>query len=91
VDEKLEFKIIEFNKGAKKIGLSHTRVNEEPKKKSEASKAKSRHAQSGKAPRKIKSGHEKTTLGDITELAALKTEMEKDDKKKKGKEDTGKK
>jgi small subunit ribosomal protein S1 len=90
VDEKLEFRIIEFNKGAKKIGLSHTRVYEEPKKKGEASKRKSRDAESRRAPRKIKSGPEKTTLGDITELAALKTEMEKDDKKKKGKENSGK-
>ena len=91
VDEKLEFKIIEFNKGAKKIGLSHTRIYAEPKKKGEVSRRRSRDAESKRAARKIKSGPEKTTLGDITELAALKTKMEKSDKKSKEKESTGKK
>jgi len=35
-----------------------------------------------KATRKLKTNLEKTTLGDISELAALKTEMEKSAKKK---------
>jgi small subunit ribosomal protein S1 len=86
VDEKLEFKVIEFNKGAKKIILSHTRIYEEPKKKSDQTKHKSRDTETKRAARKIKSGLEKTTLGDITELAALKTEMEAKEKKGKDKE-----
>jgi small subunit ribosomal protein S1 len=91
IDEKLNFKVIEFNKGAKKIVLSHTRVFEEGKKKGEASKRKGEGAESKKGSRKIKANLEKTTLGDITDLAALKTEMEKNEKKGVSKESsTGK-
>ena len=92
-DEKLEFKVIEFNKSAKRIVLSHTRMFEEKKKQDETSR-KRPAAQTKQAPRKVKSNLEKTTLGDISELAALKTEMEKEEKKTKAtkteKEDTGK-
>jgi small subunit ribosomal protein S1 len=86
VDEKLEFKVIEFNKGAKKIILSHTRVYEEPKKEGDQTKRRARGAETKRAARKIKGGLEKTTLGDITELAALKTEMEEKEKKDKEKD-----
>ena len=34
VDEKLDFKVIEFNKSAKKIILSHSRIHEDEKKSS---------------------------------------------------------
>jgi small subunit ribosomal protein S1 len=90
LDEKLNFKVIEFNKGAKKIVLSHTRVYEEGKKKGDESKRKG-EAESKRGGRKIKTNLEKTTLGDITDLAALKTEMEKNEKKGGSKEkETGK-
>ena len=89
-DEKLEFKVIEFNKGAKKIILSHTRIYEEPKKKSEGSK-RGRESETKRAARKVKGGLEKTTLGDITDLAALKTEMEEKEKKSREKEPQKKK
>jgi len=91
LDEKINFKVIEFNKGAKKIVLSHSRVYEEVKKKGEDTKRKE-GAETKRATRKIKSNLEKTTLGDITDLAALKTEMEKNEKKGGSKEkDTDKK
>ena len=38
-----------------------------------------------KATRKLKTNLEKTTLGDISELAALKTEMEENENKAKSK------
>jgi small subunit ribosomal protein S1 len=92
IDEKINFKVIEFNKGAKKIVLSHTRVFEEVKRKGDESKRKGEGAGSKRATRKIKSSLEKTTLGDITELAALKTKMEKNENKGGDKEkDTDKK
>ncbi|KPK82285.1 MAG: 30S ribosomal protein S1 [Bacteroides sp. SM23_62_1] len=91
VDEKLEFKVIEFNKGAKKIILSHTRIYEEPKKKPDDKKRRARESETKRATRKVKSGLEKTTLGDITDLAALKTEMEEKEKKGKEKESPKKK
>ncbi len=91
VDEKLPFKVIEFSKSAKKIILSHTRVHEDERKLSESEGKKVSAGSKHKATRKVKASLEKTTLGDITELAALKTEMEKrESKKKKEKEEGGK-
>ncbi len=82
-DEKLSFKVIEFSKSAKKIVLSHTRIFEDEKKISAETKEKNKEAAPKKAPKKMKANLEKTTLGDISELAALKDEMEKSEKKKK--------
>ena len=76
VDEKLDFKVIEFNKSAKKIILSHSRIHEDLKKSSTRSTKQSEGAEVRKATRKLKTNLEKTTLGDISELAALKSEME---------------
>ena len=88
IEEKLPFKVIEFSKSAKKVILSHSRVYEDEKRASETAERKSSTDASRKATRKIKAGLEKTTLGDISELAALKTEMEKkESKKKKAKEE----
>ncbi len=86
LDEKLDFKVIEFNKSAKKIILSHSRIHEDEKKSSVRSAKQNEGAEVRKATRKLKTNLEKTTLGDISELAALKSEMEesqKDEKKKK--------
>ena len=81
VDEKLMFKVIEFNKSAKKIIVSHSRVYEDERKTSETPVAKSETESPRKPARKAKANIEKTTLGDITELAALKEEMEEKQKK----------
>ena len=78
IDEKLEFKVIEFNKSTKRILLSHSKLFEESKK--EESKVKdSEMDTTQKAVKKLKANLEKTTLGDISELAALKSEMENKD------------
>jgi len=78
-DEKLMFKVIEFNKDAKRIILSHSRIFEDEQK-AEARKAR-RAQQAGKpAPAEETvpaTTVEKTTLGDISALAALKEQMEK--------------
>jgi len=81
VDEKLEFKVIEFNKTAKRIILSHSKVYEDAKKAEETAAKKAEEPATRKAGKKVKANIEKTTLGDITELAALKTEMEENQKK----------
>ena len=81
VDEKLDFKVIEFNKSSKRIILSHSRVFEDVKKADETATKKSSDDAVKKATKKMKTNMEKTTLGDITELAALKTEMEENEKK----------
>jgi len=76
VDEKLMFKVIEFNKSAKKIIVSHSRVFEDEKRATETVVKKAETETTKKATRKVKSNIEKTTLGDITDLQALKDEME---------------
>ncbi len=82
-EEKLQFKVIEFNKGAKRIILSHSRIFEDEKK-GEDQAAKTEQAKAAastkKNVKKIKDNLEKTTLGDISELAALKDQMEADEK-----------
>jgi len=82
VDEKLEFKVIEFNKITKRIVLSHTRVFEEPKKEESRERAGYQGDSTQKAVKKLKANLEKTTLGDISELAALKSEMESNESEK---------
>ncbi|MGC8825300.1 MAG: 30S ribosomal protein S1 [Bacteroidales bacterium] len=79
VDEKLPFKVIEFNKGAKRIVVSHTKVHEDERK---AAESKKDETSSNKKSKKVKMEIEKTTLGDISELAALKSEMEQNLKNK---------
>jgi small subunit ribosomal protein S1 len=81
VDEKLEFKVIEFNKSSKRIILSHSRIFEDVKKAEDNATKKAVSDETKKASKKLKSSLEKTTLGDITELAALKEEMEEQQKK----------
>lgn len=76
LDEKLEFKVIEFNKGAKRIIVSHSRTFEDAKKSEEKAEKKAKAAATNKAVKKVKTSIEKTTLGDIDALAALKSEME---------------
>jgi small subunit ribosomal protein S1 len=49
---------------------------EDEKKSAEAPAKKTETEKPKKSSRKAKSGAEKTTLGDITQLAALKEEME---------------
>ena len=78
VEEKLEFKVIEFNKDAKRIILSHSRIFEDVAK-AEAQKeaaAKKAAKKAAKAEETISVPVvEKTTLGDIEELAALKEKL----------------
>ena len=71
-DDKLSFKVIEFNKDAKRILLSHLRTWEAPKEGEEAPKAKK--AKKEAAPQQP--AIEKTTLGDLSVLADLKAEMD---------------
>ena len=81
VGETLSFKVIEFSKATKRITLSHTRLFEEAKRAEEKAekKAKAEAAEATKSSvKKINASVEKTTLGDITSLAELKAQMEKD-------------
>ncbi|MGP8216025.1 MAG: 30S ribosomal protein S1 [Bacteroidia bacterium] len=91
LDEVLDFKVIEFNKESKKIIVSHSRIREDAMAEEKAQKATGRKAEAQDARnsvKKIRSSIEKTTLGDLGELAHLKSEMDKSEKKEK---DAGKK
>ena len=82
VDEKLEFKVIEFNKEAKRIILSHSRIHEDEakiearaaKKATGAKKSAKKSEEDDEAP--VQQKVEKTTLGDIDALAALKEQLD---------------
>lgn len=76
-DEKLEFRVIEFNKDSERIIVSHSKVYEEEKGGSDASeKRSSRKATKKDEPAQVTStSAEKTTLGDIEELAALRDKL----------------
>ncbi len=81
--ETLEFKVIEFNKDAKRIILSHSRIFEDvaraekgTSKKADAPAKKSARPAKEAAPQ-IKNVAASTTLGDLDALAALKAKMEK--------------
>ncbi|HQM98980.1 MAG TPA: 30S ribosomal protein S1 [Bacteroidales bacterium] len=78
LEEKLPFKVLEFNKNSKRITISHTRTWEQEPKKAAAVKEKpeTEAETTQRAVKKLKANLEKTTLGDISELAALKSEME---------------
>ncbi|MBN1767912.1 MAG: 30S ribosomal protein S1 [Prolixibacteraceae bacterium] len=83
VDDKLPFKVIEFSKSAKRIILSHSRVWEDVKRADEKDTKKSKAQSTAKAVKNMNDNVEKTTLGDISDLAALKTQMEEEEKDKK--------
>ena len=74
VDEKLPFKVLEFNKESKRIIVSHSRTFEEgaadEKKEPKKKKASKKNEPAATAM-------EKTTLGDIEQLAALKNQLGK--------------
>ena len=71
--ETLAFKVVELKRSAKKITLSHVKTYAEAK----AEKAAAEVDNTKKAVKKINSNIEKTTLGDIDALAALKSQLEK--------------
>lgn len=72
VGETLPFKVVELRRSTKSVILSHLRTYQEIKEKAAASEAES----TKRAVKKVNSGIEKTTLGDIDALAALKSKLE---------------
>ena len=81
VDEKLNFKVIEFNKDSKRIILSHSRIFEDEARGEKQAERKPKRAA---APKKqveeapaATTPIERTTLGDLEALAALKEKLSK--------------
>ncbi len=71
--------MIEFNKEAKKIVVSHTRTFEEGEDKptSKGEKKGSTGSSTSQAVKAINQNNEKSTLGDLDALAELKEKMDK--------------
>jgi small subunit ribosomal protein S1 len=74
VEDALDFQVIEFNKDARKIVVSHIRTHEEYE---GTSKAPKKSNSSKNNLKSINSNAEKSTLGDLDALAELKEKMEK--------------
>jgi len=73
VNETLDFVVTEFSKEDKRIVLSHVATYSKVEEKSEAKK---KGLGKNKAVAKLNSGAEKSTLGDLEALSALKDKME---------------
>ena len=71
--ETLPFRVVELRRSTRRILLSHVRTYAEAKEKAVVAEAES----AKKAIKKVNSSVEKTTLGDIDALAALKEKLEK--------------
>ena len=71
--ETLPFKVVELRRSTRRILLSHLRTYAEAKEKAAAAEQDN----AKKAVKKINANVERTTLGDIDALAALKDKMEK--------------
>lgn len=69
IDEKLNFKVLDFNKDQRRIFLSHSRTYEEPKSNQGDDKKAAKEVKIEQAP------IEKTTLGDLSVLSNLKNDM----------------
>ena len=78
-DEKMDFKVIDFSKGGKKIILSHSRIFEDAR---DEAAGKPRKSSGGGSKMKMPQ-IEKTTLGDVSGLGALKDKMQAEEKKNK--------
>lgn len=85
LDEKLDFKVIEFNKDSKRIILSHSRIFEDEQRaeaRKEGNAAANAEKKTSKKPKKEETvqqpAMERTTLGDISGLAELKAKMQED-------------
>ncbi|MCS5662916.1 MAG: 30S ribosomal protein S1 [Flavobacteriales bacterium] len=71
--ETVKFRVLEFNKGSRKIILSHTILFKEALAAEKAAEKKS----TAKGMKSVQSKVEKSTLGDIDALAELKDKLEK--------------
>jgi len=92
-DEKLMFKVIEFNRDDKRILVSHSRFYSDVKRDEKQAEKRQKKQDRKRAKGEIKKQNsrvEKSTLGDLTDFSALKEQIEKDESDSKdSKEDKG--
>ena len=80
--EELDFKVIEFNKDNKRIILSHSRIAEDATKAERRAQNATKRSEKRQVSETVASTPvEKTTLGDLDALQALKEQLQKEDKK----------
>lgn len=87
-EESAQFKIIEFNKEAKRIVISHSRIWEDERAEARIEDFNNRKKEAkaaSNAVKKVKDSVEKSTLGDLDVLAQLKEQMEDEEGSKKSK------
>ncbi|KGN73884.1 30S ribosomal protein S1 [Porphyromonas macacae] len=79
LEEKLSFKVIEFNKEAKRIIVSHSRVFEDEQRAAAKAERAENNAQKDAEKSAVAASNatnqEKATLGDLDQLAALKEKL----------------
>ncbi len=79
LEDRLEFQIVEFNKDSKRILVSHSRTYEDDSQKSDKGKPASKKTSRKRDAAPVVAPSvavEKSTLGDIEELAALKEKLD---------------
>jgi small subunit ribosomal protein S1 len=89
VDDKEKFKILEFNKDQKRILVSHRAIHDEKAHEAKAVEGASKERDredTAKTVKRMKDSAERTTLGDLSALSDLKSEMEATARKSKKKE-----
>ena len=91
LDDKLKFKVIEFNKGSKRIILSHSRIAEDAQRAEKRAERGERPERTGRRTFRRNDREEreetpqlapmeKTTLGDLSALQALKEQLKSEGK-----------
>ncbi|MCB0790245.1 MAG: 30S ribosomal protein S1 [Flavobacteriales bacterium] len=86
LEEKLPFKVLDFNAEARRIVLSHTRTFEEGEDEAPASTKRGARRADGQSPsvKSVNEKVEKSTLGDLGVLSDLKSAMEDQERSGKG-------
>ena len=79
LNEKLPFKVIEFNKNSKRIILSHSRIHEDVQRAEAKKMADAKKKAKQEETPVIQNQAASTTLGDIDALANLKAQMDKEE------------
>ncbi|MGB0368295.1 MAG: 30S ribosomal protein S1 [Flavobacteriales bacterium] len=85
-EETIDFKVIEFNKDSRRILVSHAKIHSDEAYAVREDEKQTKKAAAGAASRgvkKVQANQEKTTLGDLDALSALKSQLEDSEKKAK--------
>ena len=85
-EETIDFKVIEFNKDSRRILVSHAKMHSDEAyaaKVEETTKKKAAGGAASRGVKKVQQSQEKTTLGDLDALSALKSQLEDSEKKAK--------